>query len=567
MKKLIILALFISTCGVTKVAAQALTVESIKGDVYVSSDSKKWSHLHKKDQLFPGVKVKLGDESNATLTRENGVKLRLYANTELDVRPVTSKSKTDLKLHTGSLDVLNYHNDTPVLVYVPYGVTKCYQGVYAIGIVPASKPHARPAVSVKAMLGTALVAYQDGANTVTKEIHGKSLEPSPAQELAQQEEVAEPAPKMQYEAAQASKPEFEKETPLGTPTPVTITTDELPRVPVQQAEGAFRAEEQVFPDKLEKVDTEKNHFKLSIKQGLNTKATFSGIGGHYNASQPGLSGGKYDDGYVGVDSSGNAGNMTWNWGYNNASQVDSVNNTIAMNRATIGTSPSASQDFNTTGFELQFNRQLDNKEDWHYGLESAVNYTPMSQTSDTKANGILTHNQDLYGYTAGTTPPDAGYAGSANNAGFLINVPGAAQTPTTEAVTILSHDNFNANLFGIRLGPYISLPFGKKHEFNVNASGGLAAGVLALNYDWHQQVVNSSGNILGSTHGGGNDAALMYGYYLGLNLDYQIGKHWGVSGGVQYQDLGKYEHNFQGRNLSIDLSQSIYFLLGVTYSF
>lgn len=541
--------------------AQPLTVESVKGDVYVSTGPQKWSPLHKKDQLLPGVKVKLGVESTATLARANGVKLRLYSNTELDIRPVSSISKTDLKLHTGSLDVLNYNNDTPILVYVPYGVTKCYQGVYAIGITPAKQPHARPAVSVKAMLGTALVAYQDGADTVTKEIHGKALDASPEEELAQQE-----SPVVAPTVPTAVPADF-NQAPAGIPAPVTITTDELPRVPVKQAESAFRAEEQAFPDKLEKLDTEKNHFKLSVKQGFNTKATFSGIGGHYNAGQPGLAGGKYDDGYVGVDSSGNANNQTWNWGYNNAGQVDTGNNTIAMNRATINSSPSSSQDMSTTGFEFQYNRQMDDKENWHYGVESAVNYTPMSQTSDTKANGLLTHNQDLYGYTPGTTPPGAGYAGSANNAGFLINVPGTKQTPTTEAVTILSHDNFNANLFGIRLGPYISVPFGKKHEFNVNASGGLAAGALTLNYDWHQQVSDASGSILGATHGGGNDTAFMYGYYLGLNLDYQMGKHWGVSGGVQYQDLGKYDHSFQGRNLSIDLSQSIYFLLGVTYNF
>ena len=41
----------------------------------------------------------------------------------------------------------------------------------------------------------------------------------------------------------------------------------------------------------------------------------------------------YADGYVHVDSSGNAGGQTWNWGYQNASQVQG--NTLTMHSASV----------------------------------------------------------------------------------------------------------------------------------------------------------------------------------------------------------------------------------------
>jgi len=40
----------------------------------------------------------------------------------------------------------------------------------------------------------------------------------------------------------------------------------------------------------------------------------------------------YNNGYVLTDISGNAGNQTWYWGYDNSSQVNFANNTIAFDR-------------------------------------------------------------------------------------------------------------------------------------------------------------------------------------------------------------------------------------------
>src|SRR4051794_34975359 len=69
-----------------------------------------------------------------------------------------------------------------------------------------------------------------------------------------------------------------------------------------------------FPD-------DPNRISLGARFGMNFKADF-----HNNASvNPGpLATGAnhaYNDGYVLVDSSGNAGGMTWNWGYQNPGQV------------------------------------------------------------------------------------------------------------------------------------------------------------------------------------------------------------------------------------------------------
>src|SRR5262245_46217918 len=64
-----------------------------------------------------------------------------------------------------------------------------------------------------------------------------------------------------------------------------------------------------------------NRIGLSYRMGLNISAKFKKLGG-LQLSDPGPATGStynrtYDNGYNLVDSSGNNGGTTWNWGYQN----------------------------------------------------------------------------------------------------------------------------------------------------------------------------------------------------------------------------------------------------------
>src|SRR5262245_52058507 len=64
----------------------------------------------------------------------------------------------------------------------------------------------------------------------------------------------------------------------------------------------------------------RNRFGIGYMTGFNFKAQFKGIGRFAPAADPGPDTGSqedrfYDDGYNRLDSSGNAGAMTWYWGY------------------------------------------------------------------------------------------------------------------------------------------------------------------------------------------------------------------------------------------------------------
>src|SRR5262245_31733238 len=83
-----------------------------------------------------------------------------------------------------------------------------------------------------------------------------------------------------------------------------------------------------------------NRISLSTRLGFDIKTRFESVPMSVPAnlrstpSQPGRPNGdayNYDDGYVLVDTSENAGGLTWYWGYDNSSQISG--DTILLSRS------------------------------------------------------------------------------------------------------------------------------------------------------------------------------------------------------------------------------------------
>jgi hypothetical protein len=321
-----------------------------------------------------------------------------------------------------------------------------------------------------------------------------------------------------------------------------------------------------------------NRITLSLRFGLNISGKFKGIGGSLNPSSPGngrrtLRGDKYnyDNGYVLTDISGNAGGQTWYWGYDSSSQVNSGANSIAFDRNTTLGLPgeNSNNDSPYVGAELTYDYEIGIKENWHhlrYGLEAAINFMPISFNSGGLYNATLSRLTDTYSYTPGTTPPSAPYDGSYQGPGFVINAPPISSVTTlVPGATFLAQQHFDANLWGGRLGPYIEFPLTEK--LSLHLSGGLAVGLLDGQANWRETLTLPGGGTSTTTTGGGNDTSLLWGYYVGLDASYQINDRWGVEVGVQFQDLGTYDHDFGGRQLELDLSRSLFIQAGISYSF
>jgi hypothetical protein len=322
-----------------------------------------------------------------------------------------------------------------------------------------------------------------------------------------------------------------------------------------------------------------NRLSASLRFGLNIKARFKGnptLSLAPRRTTPNGDPYNYDDGYVLTDSSGNAGGQTWYWGYDNsAGQISDGTafpaNTILLSRSTPeGSFASPEMDGDPQlGVEITYNRHLFSRHRINLGLEFGGNYLNIGihDRSSFSANALRT--TDAYAYTPGTIPPAATpanpFQGNYDGFGFLIgDTPVASSTaPVAGGYTISGSRELDAGLWGGRLGP--SLDYAIADKVNLWVSGGLALGLLDAEASWNETVSLGTSSV--HSVGRDSDLDMLWGWYVGGNISWDITQRWSVLGGVQFQDLGKYSHSFGGRTAELDLSKSIFVNIGASYRF
>src|SRR3954465_14599669 len=177
-----------------------------------------------------------------------------------------------------------------------------------------------------------------------------------------------------------------------------------------------------------------NRLSFGARFGMNFKAAFGGS----PAVNPGpaVAGADhtYNDGYVLTDISGNAGGVTWNWGYRNGSQNPpaGVGNTASMLFHAIQfDSPSAAANNKSVtddpqyGGELIYQRLMGRfPSSGRWGLELALGYTDLDIRDNRSATGAATLTTDTFPLN-GVLPPLPPYSGTFQGPGPLLG-----DTPT-----------------------------------------------------------------------------------------------------------------------------------------
>ncbi|HVV01350.1 MAG TPA: hypothetical protein VHH88_08305, partial [Verrucomicrobiae bacterium] len=323
-------------------------------------------------------------------------------------------------------------------------------------------------------------------------------------------------------------------------------------------------------------DAYTNRFTISARIGFNISARFGAIRGLSAPSgtartTPNGDTYNYDNGYVLTDVSGNFGNQTWYWGYDDSSRQLS-GNSIMMNRTTFSgaSSPLNADDNGSPGFEIAFNRPLGSIGRLLYGFEIAGNYMALS-IHNTSAIGAPVHRvTDTYDYTPGTTPPAATpsgpYQGTLDGPGFVISgTPSSSSSSDVMGLaTIVGSRSLDANVWGARVGPNLELPLG--NHFTVAASGGFACALVDADVSW-SEAVQMGGARGAALSGHGSASGFQAGFYLAALASYQISDRWDIVGGAQYQFLNDFDHSIGGRDIELDFSKSLMVTLGVGFKF
>jgi hypothetical protein len=309
----------------------------------------------------------------------------------------------------------------------------------------------------------------------------------------------------------------------------------------------------------------RNRLLVGPRMGFNIRADFRPQGSGVNPG-PGTGGAvnrTYEDGFMGVDRSGNAGNQSWYWGYQNDSQVDPAADALSMH-ADLGDRPTFSDvtDNPQVGVEALYQRLLGEFGGAGWGLETGAAWMPVDIANSHGFAANWTRLTDAYSL-GGILPPAAPYTGSVDGPGPAI---GSEPTRNTVAQSVIVHgrEHVDSQVFGIRLGPVLDVPMGA--PLSLQLSGGLLVTYLHTEFSYREQVQYADG----STGGGGGSTIendwLVGGYARG-QIIVHVSRNVGFYGAAEFQALPEVDYYAGPWKTTLDMGSTVYGSAGVVVQF
>jgi hypothetical protein len=339
------------------------------------------------------------------------------------------------------------------------------------------------------------------------------------------------------------------------------------------------------------TDAPLNRFRVSCRLGYNISAHLENIGVPASQSFPqppppkdpsqhfvSATGVSYRDGYVGIDSTGNAPlpgetqPRTFYWGYASANQIadldrDGFGDTLLLTHSGSGTLIGDFKNDPQAGLEVSYARQFGAGEDGTtWGIESSFTYTSLDLRSqgiaDPRVLAVDGFSLPINPSTGHPIiPPAAPYAGPYELTP-PFGAPSIFATPTRYPASIVT--SFEASIYGLKVGPYFEFPVSKRLSFAL--SGGFA--LLLADTDLRiQQLVSGPGGATASGTLRGSDVGVQPGGYIAGRLSLMASDSVNVFTGLEYESNGIHSQSLGDKRVEIDFWNAVYWTFGVSYSF
>ncbi|MBL9134501.1 MAG: hypothetical protein JNK85_01470 [Verrucomicrobiales bacterium] len=292
---------------------------------------------------------------------------------------------------------------------------------------------------------------------------------------------------------------------------------------------------------------------------LNTHVTFLGLGAHPAPTSPGAATGgslnrTYDDGFNRVDGTGNAGDTTALWGYQNSTQVQG--GALAMSSAS---SPGTFEIDDAAGF-LEASGHLEYRgsmgpigaSDW--GILLGIGY----QTVGAEAEG--TYLTDAWvledRFSTSSIPPEAfpsaPYAGSADGAGpRLGSLPARSERLVPGGRTLTARWAFDAEMIPVTGGAYFETQVAGR--LNAVVSAGLLAIFINADYKVYESSV-IQGQPARVTTGAEGTNDILIGGFAQVGFDWALWETASLVASARWQPTERFDHGVAGRRMEMDFS-------------
>ena len=325
--------------------------------------------------------------------------------------------------------------------------------------------------------------------------------------------------------------------------------------------------------------------------GFNISAKFKGLGGYTVVSPPGnpqrTPNGdpwNYDNGYVYSDTTQNAHpGYTWYYGYSAGTpqRPGGAPTDFDLYRSS---SPAgvASRDRDGDpqhGVELTYNRQVGRVGNTFWGIEAGLSFMDVTIHDNRTYDAAAVRTTDTFRTGDGAVLKPAPFSGNAQgppagdpNGWPLVGItPVSTASSTFEgAATIAGNRQFDAQIFSLRFGPYLDFPITERFTFSCSA--GLALLEIASDFKFSEAVsIDPSVSLTTlppqSTRGSGSKDDLLVGGYATGTFSYALNERWRLFAGAQFQYAGDYNHKVAGKKAALDLGQSVFVPVGLSFSF
>jgi hypothetical protein len=285
----------------------------------------------------------------------------------------------------------------------------------------------------------------------------------------------------------------------------------------------------------------------------------------------------YDDGGVGLDSTGNEGGLSRNWTYLFDSQVTPEGNIAFNSYRTESQGYSAVRDTDANiGWELGFTRRLGSlgpQTEW--GLAGGIGLNDIKAQAAETILARLVRVTDVYSL-GGQTPPPAPYSAPSfivDSDGNLVEttVPIGAeplvrtQTEFFNGAEVQGNWRLKGAYFTARLGPMVRAQFGSR--FSLYGSAGYAATLAGATLSLEERVqleeVRTSPALVTERQ----DSKLISGFYAEANAEFWLTEVTGFYAGVSYFQRGSFDVEASGRTARVTLDNSTGVQMGVVFRF
>lgn len=325
----------------------------------------------------------------------------------------------------------------------------------------------------------------------------------------------------------------------------------------------------------------KGTFNFGIRSSFtsatpNTAGPGAGIGGQNRT---------YDDGFVRVDVSGNAGGTTWNWGYSTVGQyvigdpdpLVAPGNSLSFHTVTSLADGTARQSRDTmlAGAELAYEEVLGR---WHIserrkaniGILISFGYLPLTLRDSAGLAGFAMLRTDKYNSTlapppiGGVVPPPGTFAGP----GPLLPDAPVSSVTAPAAATSTINNRLDGSLYSFNLGPFIELPL--HDRVSLSLGGGLGFVYANTTYTFNETIVvpvTPTGPVTANRSGRVSSSEWLFSGIARANLHVGLSEAWSWEIGLAYQYAQSYRSSVAGKTANLQLDGIMTVNTGLNYAF